>query len=142
LFSAAMAAAQNPSGSYQQTCRNIHVSGSTLKAKCDSGNGSWHDTQLRNYQSCSSDIQNLHGQLQCTMGQGAVDNDRDNDNDRGNGNIPQGSYTQTCQNISVSGNTLHASCKKGNGHMHNSSLRNFQSCPNIENDNGKLRCRR
>ena len=142
-------AAQGPGGSYQRSCRDIRVSGSTLKAKCQSTGGGWHDSELRNYQNCSSDIQNVNGKLQCTMGTGRNDNDRDDhdndndrDHDRGNNGAPGGAYTQSCQNISVSGNTLRASCRKKNGHMHNSELRNYRDCRDIENDNGKLRCER
>ena len=147
-------AAQGPGGSYQQSCRDIRVSGSTLKAKCQSTGGGWHDSELANYQNCGSDIQNVNGKLQCTMRQDRVDNDNDrddNDNDRDhdrgrhrgwNKGAPSGAYTQTCQNIHVSGNTLTADCRKKNGHMHNSSLRNYRNCRDIENDDGKLRCER
>ena len=58
----------------------------------------------------------------------------------GNG-IPYGSYSQTCQNVQIAGNQLRASCQKRNGHWHNTSLSNFQQCRDIENDNGKLKCR-
>ena len=58
----------------------------------------------------------------------------------GNG-IPYGSYSQTCQNIQVNGNDLRASCEKRNGGWRNTTLRNFSGCRDIENDNGKLKCR-
>ena len=147
--------AQTPSGSYQQTCRDIGVRGSTLHADCKDEGGNWRRTQLNDYQRCRGEIQNLNGNLQCTggnsgYGQGSYgrdgDRDRDHDGDRdrgyGRNGIPNGSYSQTCQNIRVSGNTLQASCQKKNGKWKNTSLGNYQQCRGqIENDNGKLRCR-
>ncbi|SRR5579859_734190 len=171
------AAQQAPSGSYQQTCRNIGVQGSTLYAECMDTNRNWQSSQLRDYDRCNGEIQNLNGSLQCTgngnqgvYSQGPYnrgnnggygrdrdrDRDHDGDDDRdrnrgnnggygqgnyGNGGIPYGSYSQTCQNIRVNGNDLQASCQKKNGKWKNTSLRNFNGCRNIENDNGKLRCR-
>ena len=161
------AAQQIPGGSYQQTCRNVGVRGSTLYAECQDTNRNWQRTELQDYQRCSGEIQNLNGSLQCTGGNGNgngygrgdgrgddrghdADRDRDRDHDRdhdrdrgryGDNGVPYGSYSQTCQNIHVNGNTLQASCQKKNGKMKNTSLRNYQSCREIENDNGKLRCR-
>jgi hypothetical protein len=157
--------AQAPGGSYQQTCRDIGVRGSTLHATCKDEGGNWRNTQLSDFQRCSGEIQNLNGNLSCTGGNNGNygdhrddhhdadrrdrdrDHDHDNDRDRngnyGNGyNGPRGSFSQTCQNIQVNGNTLQASCQKKNGKMKNTSLRNYQGCRDIENDNGKLRCAR
>lgn len=143
--------AQVPGGSYQQTCRDIGARGSTLYATCKDEGGNWRNTQLSDYQRCSGEIQNLNGNLSCTggtgYGRGGIfggrrDRDRDRNGNYGNAyNGPQGSYVQTCTNIRVSGNKLEASCQKRNGQMKNSSLKNFQQCRDIENDNGKLRCR-
>lgn len=180
------AAQQAPAGSYQRTCRNIGVQGDTLYAECQDTHSNWQSTQLRDYDRCNGEIQNLNGNLQCTgngdsrgvYNQGPYNNgpynngnnggygrDRDRDRDRdhdgdddrdrrrtdnggyygrgnnGYGGIPYGSYSQTCQNIRVNGNDLQASCQKRNGKWKNTSLRNFQGCREIENDNGKLRCR-
>jgi CVNH domain len=162
------AAQQAPSGSYQQTCRNVGVRGSTLYAECQNTGGGWQTTQLRDFDRCNGEIQNINGSLQCAGGSGGygnggygrdsdrdrgrddnynrnrdADNDHDRDRDRGYGNngVPYGSYSQTCQNIRVSGNTLQASCQKKNGKLKNTSLHNFSQCRDIENDNGKLRCR-
>lgn len=162
-------ALQGPSGSYQQTCRNIAVRGNSLYAECQDTDRHWRSTQLADYQRCNGDIQNLNGNLQCTGGNGYgqtgdrdhdanrdrdhdADHDRDRDHDKdhdgdrdhgryGNNGIPQGSYAQTCQDIHVNGNQLQARCQKKNGGWRNSSLRNFDRCREIENDNGKLRCR-
>ena len=175
---------QAPPGSYQQTCRNVGVSGNTLYADCMDANRNWQRTQLNNYNRCPGEIQNLNGSLQCTGNgypQGSYNGpyngpynnggyygrDRDRDHDRardgdddrrvnggyGNGGygypnggyygngIPYGSYSQTCQNIQVNGNDLRASCEKRNGGWRNTTLRNFSGCRNIENENGKLKCR-
>jgi hypothetical protein len=163
--------AQTPGGSYQQTCRDIGVRGSTLNATCKDEGGNWRNTQLSDYQRCNGEIQNLNGNLSCTGGNNGYGNngnygnnngnngdrrddhhdadnrDRDHDGDRngnyGNGyNGPRGSFSQTCSNIQVNGNTLQASCQKKNGKLKNTSLRNYQGCRDIENDNGKLRCAR
>ncbi|HEY5030641.1 MAG TPA: CVNH domain-containing protein [Candidatus Angelobacter sp.] len=165
--------AQAPGGSYQQTCRDIGVRGSTLSATCKDEGGNWRSTQLSDFQRCNGEIQNLNGNLSCTGGNGAGNNgnynngnngdrrdgdnrdansrdanhsgDRDHDqngNYRNESNGPRGSYSQTCQNIQVNGDTLQASCQKKNGKAKNSTLRNYQQCRDIQNDNGKLRCSR
>jgi len=180
------AAQQIPSGSYQQTCRDIGVRGSTLYASCQDTGGGWRSAQLSDFQRCNGEIQNLNGSLQCPQGgngygqntnsgygnegngregnygrddNGNRDRDRDadqnrrRDDDNGynnpNGNsrygyndIPNGSYAQTCQNITVNGNTLQASCQKKNGKWRNTSLQNYNRCNGqIANENGKLYCR-
>ena len=167
-FATATPAFAQPGGSYQQTCRNIGVRGSTLHADCQNTSGGWQSTELRNYNSCNGEIQNIDGNLRCTGdtrggygpndGRGAdrgrdADRRRDHDYrqdrdedwawDRDHRNrLPRGSYYQTCQNIQVSGDTLRASCQKRNGGWRNTSLNNFRQCRDIENNNGKLRCYR
>ena len=158
VFGTATPGVAQPGGSYQQTCRNINVRGSTLSAECQNTGGGWQSTQLRDYNRCRGEIQNINGSLQCTGdNRGGYDRDdhdrdrdrdrdhdrdrdRDHDRDRYNG-APRGSYYQTCQNVQVDGNTLRASCQKKNGKLRNTSLHNYQQCRDIENDNGKLRCR-
>jgi hypothetical protein len=159
VFGTATPGVAQPGGSYQQTCRHINVRGSTLSAECQNTGGGWQSTQLRDYNRCNGEIQNINGSLQCTGsnrggygpndGRGRDDHDRDRDHDgdrdhdrdRYNG-APRGSYYQTCQNVQVNGNTLTASCQKKNGKTRNTSLHNYQQCRDIENDNGKLRCSR
>jgi CVNH domain len=158
-------AMQTPSGSYQQTCRDIGVRGSTLYAECRDAGNNWRRTELRDFERCGGQIDNINGNLQCSAGadRGGYDHnrdrdhhgdgdrdhdrygdrDRDHDRDRyGYNQWPRGSYQQTCQNISVNGNTLQASCQKRNGKYKNTSLHNFQRCGgDIANENGKLQCR-
>ncbi|HEY2360542.1 MAG TPA: CVNH domain-containing protein [Candidatus Angelobacter sp.] len=151
-----------PGGSYRQTCRDVRVHGSTLSAACQDQGGNWRNTELRDFDRCGGEIQNLNGNLSCSGGNGPGpggnygghegdrrdhdhDGDRDRDHDRSyrNGyNGPRGTFAQTCQDIHINGSTLEASCQKKNGKMKNTSLRDYQGCRDIENDNGKLRCAR
>jgi len=161
-----------PSGSYQQTCRNIDARGSTLYASCENTNGGWQSTQLSDFQRCSGGIQNINGSLQCNAsGNGGNnqgrdadrghDGDHDRDGDRGHdgdrgrdanqgqdgdhayNREPRGSYLQSCQNVSTSGNTLRASCQKKNGGWRQASLKYYNQCNrDIANKNGKLQCAR
>jgi hypothetical protein len=150
LFSPGMTctAQQLPSGSYLQTCRNIETRGSTLHADCQDGRGGWQSTELRDFQRCSGEIQNINGNLQCNTGGNrrddhGPDGDRGRDGDRGYDRVPRGSYAQSCQNISTSGDTLQASCQKKNGKWRQTSLRNYNRCDGeIVNNNGKLQCAR
>lgn len=137
-----------PGGSYQQTCRDIGVRGSTLYAVCQDTGGGWRQTELRDYRNCNQEIQNIDGNLQC--GPRGYDNRRDGDRrddhhgdrDRRDDHdrVPRGSYVETCQNITVSGYTIQASCQKRNGGWRQTSLRNYNQCRDITNNNGKLRC--
>jgi CVNH domain len=141
-------AAQIPGGSYQQTCRDIGVRGSTLYATCQNAGGGWQASELRDFQRCNGEIQNVNGSLQCAAGNVGYnrgrdgDHDHDGDHDRnGDHRWPRGSYAQTCQNISISGDTLQASCQKKNGSWRQTSLRHYDRCnADIANNNGKLKC--
>jgi hypothetical protein len=142
-------AAQVPGGSYRETCRDANVRGSALYANCKDTNNQWRATQLNDYQRCHGEIQNLNGNLTCTGQGGGYGYDRDHDGNRdgdhgyyGNGGAPRGSYLQTCQNVRTDGNTLKASCQKvNNSGWRNTSLKNFNQCRAIENEDGHLRCR-
>jgi len=137
------AAQQIPGGSYRQTCRDIGVRGSTLYATCQDTSGGWRSTELRGFYGCNEEIQNINGNLQCGGTSGNRGHDRGWDGDHGYGRVPRGSYVQTCQNISISGNTLQASCQKKNGKWRQTSLRNYNRCNGeIVNNNGKLQCTR
>jgi hypothetical protein len=164
LGGAAITCQAQPGGSYRQTCRDVSVNGSTLRATCQDQGGNWRNTELRDFDRCGGEIQNLNGNLSCSGGNGPGpggnygdrrddhrdadrrdhdhDGDRDRDRDRNGYNGPPGSYSQTCSNIQVNGNTLQATCQKKNGKTKNTSLHNFRDCRDIENDNGKLRCTR
>src|ERR1700748_1524197 len=87
-------AQSNPPGSYQQTCRNIDFHDDVLAANCQDSTGRWQSAQLRDVQSCRSDIINDDGALRCSRSGGA------------NGvavGLPGGSYTQSCQDVHAHG---------------------------------------
>jgi hypothetical protein len=55
-----------PNGSYVQSCKEIHASGDDLHARCQTSDGSWHNTKLDDYQKCHGDIVNDNGDLRCS----------------------------------------------------------------------------
>ncbi len=68
-LSLATPASAAPSGSYQQSCRNIEQHyGKTLTAECRTRDGSWVDTRLDSTD-CSGDIANMNGRLVCNDNQ-------------------------------------------------------------------------
>lgn len=143
-------AAQAPGGSYRETCRDVEVRGSTLYANCKDANNGWQRTELRDYDRCGGEIQNLNGSLQCTgdnrggnrgRGDGRPGGFGWRQGDRGYNGAPRGSYVETCQDIHTDGNTLMARCQKKNGGWRDSTLKHYDHCGTIENDNGRLSCR-
>jgi major membrane immunogen (membrane-anchored lipoprotein) len=54
-----------PSGSYQQTCRDIRGDGNTLNATCQKKDGTWNNTSLNHYNDCRGQIENDDGNLRC-----------------------------------------------------------------------------
>jgi hypothetical protein len=135
---------QVPSGSYQQSCRNIQVRGSTMYADCQDTGGGWQSAQLSDFPRCSGEIGNNNGILQCTKDEnGGYGRDGRREYDHREGGAPRGSYSQSCENIRTFGHTLQASCQKRNGKWKQASLGNFDRCRGeIVNNNGKLRCSR
>jgi hypothetical protein len=79
-----------PPGSYQQSCTNVQMRGSTLSASCSSTNGHQTYSSL-NVNGCNGDIANVNGYLQCNGSYGYNNNGygnngrNDNDGDE-NGN--------------------------------------------------------
>ncbi|HJX85697.1 MAG TPA: CVNH domain-containing protein [Candidatus Angelobacter sp.] len=146
-----------PGGSYAQTCRDIRTNGNSLEATCDTGSGNWTRTSLQDFNQCTAgSIQNIYGQLQCTRtdyGQNNGQYNGNNGQDNGQGyrrdggpnyqnGVPDGGYTQNCRNIRTSGSTLLATCQQRNGRWRQASLRNFNQCEQIDNNNGRLVCSR
>ena len=125
-------AQSNPPGSYQQTCRNIDFHDNVLVANCQDSTGHWQSAQLRDVQSCRSDIINDDGALRCSRSGGV------------NGvaaGLPGGSYTQSCQDVRAHGDDLEARCPTSNGEWKDTKLDDYNKCRGeIVNDNGKLRC--
>jgi hypothetical protein len=110
---------QSPSGSYQQSCFEIIMTGSTLNATCISNNGNnIKSKSLANAHLCSGDIANINGQLIC--------------------NPPVGSFTLSCDKLDIQGTLLTASCDTNTGHSKQASLdvENYHGV--IENCDGVL----
>jgi hypothetical protein len=134
-----IASAQSvPSGSYQQSCKNIGVRDEVLSANCQDSDGKWEATQLRDYRSCGGDIMNDNGALRCGNGGPAPVAGYQPGYQTG---VPNGSYAQSCQEIRVHGDDLEARCQTADGTWHKTSLDDYQKCRgDVVNDNGKLRC--
>ena len=78
------AAAQSvPTGSYQQTCKDIGANGATLYAKCQNTIGGWQSAQLSDFGRCTTEIVNDNGVLRCGMG-GNIGPYADQRRDQGN----------------------------------------------------------
>ncbi len=118
-----------PPGSYQQTCTDISVSGTTLTAYCAriSDTDMMYRSDLADINLCRGDISNNDGRLTCKKPT----------------NIPRGSYMQTCENISVSETTLTAYCatKSDSRMTHRTQLSEIDLClGDISNNDGYLTC--
>lgn len=57
--------ASPPGGSYTQSCQDIYVDNGDLHANCRKSNGNPSDTDLANFASCRTDIENNEGALKC-----------------------------------------------------------------------------
>jgi len=133
VIQGACLAQSTPSGSYQQTCKNIGVRDEVLSANCQDADGKWEATQLRDYRSCGSDIMNDNGALRCANGTNYQPGYQTG--------LPSGSYTQTCQEIRAHGDDLEARCQTANGDWHKTKLDDYQKCRgDVANENGNLRC--
>ena len=53
---------------------------------------------------------------------------------------PQGSYQQTCSDISVKKDILYAKCQDTKGKAHSAKLSHYEKCSDIANKDGKLEC--
>jgi hypothetical protein len=117
--------ANPPAGSYDESCRNINVNGTSLAADCRTISGSWQHASLSSFDGCRSAVRNIDGYLTC---------------DRGTANAPAGSYRKTCRSIVVDGTTLEAICRTKNGDWKSRSLQ-FDECQgDISNQDGILDC--
>jgi hypothetical protein len=154
-----------PSGSYQQSCTNIHVRGDQLVATCTSSQGGRVRSSIA-LDSCRGDIANSDGQLTCNVdnsgnryrrghhnGQygggnygGGNGNYGDGNRNYGGGNYggaaPAGSYQQSCRSTQMRGGLLTATCPEANGNLITTSL-DVRQCDgtDIANRNGRLTCR-
>jgi CVNH domain len=81
-----------PSGSYQQSCTNVHTRGDQLVASCTSSQGGRVRSSIA-LDSCRGDIANYNGQLTCNVdnsGNGYRHNHRNGSQNGGNGNYGGG----------------------------------------------------
>jgi hypothetical protein len=123
-----------PTGSYQSSCKNIDVRGEVLSANCQDADGRWEATLLRDYRSCGSDIMNDNGALRCGNVAGGYQAGLP-------AGVPNGSYTQSCQDIHAHGDDLEARCQTSDGNWHKTKLDDYQKCRgDVANENGNLRC--
>jgi len=115
-----------PGGSYTQVCRDQWVDGASLRAVCRKRDGAWINTTLANFARCRGDISDQDGRLSCPFAP----------------QPPNGSYKQSCRNISTDGTNLRAACRKRNGQFVNTALNNYGRCASdISNQDGSLRCK-
>ena len=54
-----------PAGSYSQSCRNVYVRSDNLRAMCQSRDGRWVWSELRDWDYCRRGIVNDNGNLRC-----------------------------------------------------------------------------
>ena len=114
-----------PPGSYQESCKNAQMKGSTLHAVCRSIDGSERPVSLKDANRCAAGVVNLNGVLSCAV----------------NDVIPPGSYMATCKDIRQQGTSLYASCNDGKDRWMKTQLRDANKCwGDISNYHGELRC--
>jgi hypothetical protein len=53
---------------------------------------------------------------------------------------PEGSYQQSCGDISIKKGVLYAKCQDTKGKSHSAKLSHYEKCSDIANKNGKLEC--
>jgi CVNH domain len=150
-YSTPSQAGNGPSGSYLQSCQDVRAKGDDLHARCLTQSGDTRDAKLDDYRKCRGDIINDDGHLRCVSGApvaapgvyGAPGPYRGPGPYGGYNNVngPQGSYVQTCQNVHVGGDDLHARCQTHDGGWRDAKLDDYNKCRgDIVNDDGHLRC--
>ena len=131
----AVSAATAPAGTYRQTCTVKAFDGVRLDAFCAPESGRNFRLSQMDVRPCGGEIFNRDGGLQCFARPGS----------RGDGRaIPRGGYVDTCKDILVSPAGMGAQCKDrgGNYRATQMSLNGCQVGARIDNDDGRLVCRR
>jgi CVNH domain len=150
-----------PSGSYQQSCQNIHYRNNMLVARCNGPNGQLVRSSIDPRTCRGGDIANMNGQLTCNGGRGrygrgngygygnnGYGNNGYGNNGYGNngygygrGGVAGGSYRQSCTNAYMRNGLLYATCP-GRGTTMTTSI-DPRSCRggDIANVDGRLQCR-
>jgi CVNH domain len=146
-YTAPSNAGSGPTGSYLQSCQDVRAKGDDLHARCQTRDGGWRDAKLDDYNKCRGDIANEDGHLRCVSGAPVGAYGAPGQYGSGpyggysNVNGPNGSYVQTCQNIHVGGDDLHARCQTRGGSWRDAKLDDYNKCRgDIANDDGHLRC--
>lgn len=117
---------QPPRGSYQQSCQQIVWDCKVLRASCNPRSGQAQQSTLPDPGSCVTDIANMDGQLHCSRGIAP----------------PPGSYAESCRDIFVESELLHAECRHSDGQWTTSQPLAIRACGNgIDNQEGTLRCK-
>jgi hypothetical protein len=138
LWSPAPCAAQQvPGGSYQQTCSDIGVRGSTLYATCDNGRGARQSTELRDFQNCSGEIQNINGNLQCKGNTGSYQGRDGNRHNRDHGQYDRDQNGNRDQN-GDRGQYGNRDQDNDRGNYNGPSGSYSQSCQNISTNGNTL----
>lgn len=159
--------AQQPPGSYQQSCGNVRFDGVQLSAVCADRFGRRVPTSLM-VRNCMGGISNNNGQLVCQAGGRGRDDGRwyeDDEDDyrprrsrrdyggdyrepRKNGyrggqssgpRMPGGSWHASCKNGQLQGFTVIALCANARGQFQQTSA-DVRSCASFANRNGNLSC--
>lgn len=158
-----MARQMQPQGSYLQSCSNVSVRGDNLSATCHDG-GRGQRTSTLNISRCRGvDISNSNGLLVCGSQRGEFTGGGSNSspgrpggNQSGgnsgggwgsgggwsnSGRAPQGSYQNSCTDISVRSDRLYATCRDVGRNQRASSL-DLNRCGGVDiiNSNGLLAC--
>lgn len=108
-----------PRGTYQQSCFNIMMSGTSLDAQCSDRSGFGHQSRLENAHLCTGDIANINGKLMC--------------------NPPVGNFSLSCNMIDVENNQLTAQCLKADNNTRVAASLNVSGYHGvISNCNGVL----
>jgi CVNH domain len=166
VTSATVSFAQQPPGSYKQSCSNIRFDGRKLSAVCADGIGRRVPTSLL-VDRCVGGISNQNGQLYCEAGgpPRAYENRYEDDDDfdrrprhreysgrdydfpgqppRGDnfsrGGVPGGSWHGSCKNAQMRGPILIALCANVRGEFQQTTA-DLRSCRSFANRNGNLVC--
>jgi hypothetical protein len=129
-FQAPVQASYVPPGSYSQSCEAIAVVRGYLNAKCQDTSGNWHLAQAYIASCPGGSFANNDGTLVCGRGGFGIGRA-----------LPFGSWRASCNNATLAGGILTASCDNSNGSWRTSSLA-MANCPsrNVSNVQGSLVC--
>ena len=130
-----------PGGSWRNSCTNASLQNGVLYASCQTGHG-YNRTQIRPSQCRSRAVLNRGGNLQCANpNRNGGGNQYRGPGSYSNAQLPGGSWSASCRNASMQGQTLVTSCQDDNGVYRNTSIDVAQCAQNlIANRNGQLAC--